>query len=179
MRTHIHTHTSKSHTGSLSSNSVKIVHAHTKTHVTLIFLIFLPLTSIESTEAHSLSTVSRGSGLQPEWTEFQSGMLDWWRQLSARWWMVVWMGGMKEDSAEKSAAARSTGDIIIQKVGRLLRAGCVCLCVFTLIPYCVEMREGKGQESQTLTERESLHDCWLYVYELVIDLLPPAEVLEQ
>ncbi len=107
-------------------------------------------------EARSLSAVSGGSVLQPERTEFQSGMLDWCRQLSARWWMAVWMGGMKEDSSEKSTAARSTGDIIIQKDGRLLWAECVCVCVcvcvracvfcvFTFIPYCAEMREGKGK----------------------------------
>lgn len=53
-------------------------------------------------EAHSRSAVSRGSVSLPEWTEFQSGMLDWWRQLPAQWWMAVWMGGMKEDCDEKS-----------------------------------------------------------------------------
>lgn len=89
---------------------------------------------------------------------------------------------MKEDSSEKSAAARSTGDIVIQKDGRLLRAECVCRCVcvciyiYTLL--CRNER-GRGQESQTLSERESLHGCCLYVCELVADLLPLAEVLEQ
>ncbi len=39
---------------------------------------------------------------------------------------------MKEDSGEKSTAARSTGDIIIQKDGGLLRAECVCPCVFAV-----------------------------------------------
>lgn len=60
------------------------------------------------------------------------------------------MDGMKEDSSEKSTTARSTGDIIIQKDGRLLRAECVCrsecvFCVFTFIPYCVEMRKREGK----------------------------------
>lgn len=59
---------------------------------------------------------------------------------------------------------------------------CVGVCVRSLCIYIYALlcrnERRKGQESQTLTERESLYDCWLYVCELVIDLLPLAEVLE-
>lgn len=151
-------------------------YTHTRTLFWFPSIFFLRL-EFENMEAHSLSAVGRGSVLLPEWTEFQSGMWDWWTQLLARWWM----GGMKKDSSERSAVARSTGDIIIQKDGRLLQAEyvcqCVCVCVFTFIPYCVEMTEEKGKRVRHWQKRESLHDCWLYVYKLVRDLVPLAERL--
>lgn len=67
------------------------------------------------------------------------------------------MGGIKEDS---HAAARSTGDIIIQKDRRPLQAEhastCVCVfCVFTFRPNCRNKKD-RGQGSQTVTEQEKL-----------------------
>ena len=53
---------------------------------------------------------------------------------------------------EKSTAARSSGDIIIQEDRRLPQAECVggfvCMCVFcvlTFIPLCEELRKREGR----------------------------------
>lgn len=124
------------HAHILVHNNIIIVPALIRAHVTLIFLNILSSTRTESTEAHPVLRCQQGVCIP-------AGVLDWWWQLPAQCWMTVWIGGMNEDSSWRSTAARSTGDIIIQKDGRLLRAECVCapvcVCVFfvfTFIPYC-------------------------------------------